>query len=393
MLGGLASAFAARRGWDVTLVRVGLIIAMLVTGIGAVAYVAGWLLVPEEGQEEATASSILKDPTSVIAAVSVIPVLIGVHIITAELSLGWGSNFIWAAVLGTAGMFIVSRNGTETDQAAIRRILHVTSTSVGSHNRVYLVVRVGAAVILVVAGLVLVTSNNDSRGSILILVLCAMGGVVILLGPWWLNVGRDLVLERQARARAEERAEIASRVHDSVLQTLTMIQRSAADPATVARLARKQERELRSWLFDGAVPNSAEHRSATLSEALRALQEEAEEAHELRVELVTVGDHPMSPEIDALVGATREALTNAAKWSGVPEVAVYAEAEPDKIEVFVRDRGKGFERSRVSSDRRGLSESIEGRMSRFGGTGQIRSSAGHGTEVRLTLPVKDGAQR
>ncbi len=208
--------------------------------------------------------------------------------------------------------------------------------------------------------------------------------LVLLLGPWWLRIARDLVLERQARARAEERADIAARVHDSVLQTLALIQRRAEDPQAVVQLARAQERELRSWLFEGRAPGDAD--VSSFAEGVRQIQRDVEARHGVPVEVVTVADCPLDEHLSALLAATREATVNAAKWSGAAVISVFAEVEPDKVNVAVRDRGKGFDPAAVPGDRKGVAESIRGRMSRHGGEATVQSAPGEGTKVTLTMP-------
>ena len=183
-------------------------------------------------------------------------------------------------------------------------------------------------------------------------------------------------------ARAEERAEMASHLHDSVLQTLALIQRRAGDPGEVATLARAQERELRAWLF-GVGPGS----DGGLVEGLRRAAAEVEELHRVRVEVVAVGDVGASEQVTALVAAAREAMINAARHSGIDEVAVFAEVSSDSATVYVRDRGRGFDPEKVPPDRRGVAESIRGRMSRVGGRAEVVSAVGRGTEVRLEVPV------
>jgi signal transduction histidine kinase len=179
---------------------------------------------------------------------------------------------------------------------------------------------------------------------------------------------------------------VAARVHDSVLQTLALIQRDPDDPKRVAALARRQERELRAWLY-GSGPTDADTLAGALSEAAT----EIEELHGVRVEIASGGDTPLDDGVRAVVLAAREAMQNAAKFSGADEISVYAEAEPARISVFVRDRGSGFDRKAVPDDRRGLAESIEGRMARAGGTATITSKPGSGTEVELTLPREEVA--
>ncbi len=190
--------------------------------------------------------------------------------------------------------------------------------------------------------------------------------------------------ERTRRIRSEERAEVAARVHDSVLQTLALVQREADDPKRVAQLARRQERELRGWLY----PEGQLFQEDTLVAAIGNAAAEVEELHGVRVEVASAGNAPLDEDARAVVLAAREAMANAARFSGADEVSVYAEADPEAISVFVRDRGAGFDRDAVPAERRGLAESIEGRMARHGGSATITSAQGEGTEVELTLPRK-----
>jgi signal transduction histidine kinase len=215
-----------------------------------------------------------------------------------------------------------------------------------------------------------------------------IGAIAVLCGPWWLRVMRDLGVERQARIRAEERAEMASRVHDSVLQTLALIQRRADSPQQVVQLARAQERELRSWLFDGRAPGSMDGIAATFAAAIRLIQQDVEAQYGVAIEAVTVGDCELHDDDDlgALLAAAREAAVNAAKWSGAPVISLFAEVEPGEVSVFVRDRGRGFDPDAVPADRKGLAESVRARMERRGGQASIRSVPGEGTEVSLTMP-------
>jgi signal transduction histidine kinase len=216
---------------------------------------------------------------------------------------------------------------------------------------------------------------------------------VVVFGPWWLRLARDLVSERQARARAEERADLAARVHDSVLQTLALIQRQASHPDQVVKLARAQERDLRSWLFDGRPPGATEEEDATLADGVARIQQSVEAAHGANIDAVVVGDCPLDERVRGLLDAGREAVVNATKWSGAPVVSVFAEVEPTAVSLYVRDRGSGFDPGEVPEDRKGVSESIEGRMRRLGGTATIRSTPGEGTEVALHLPLDKRERR
>ena len=291
-------------------------------------------------------------------------------------------------MFSVAGLTLIWRNAPDDERAAMHRLVQPLESLGGSGTAAPRATRLrlaGAAVLLAV-GLGWLLSLH---GGIHLLAplggfLLVAAGIVLLLGPWWLRIARDLVLERQARARAEERADIAARVHDSVLQTLALIQRRAEDPQAVVQLARAQERELRSWLFEGRAPGDAD--VSSVAEGVRQIQRDVEARHGVPVEVVTVGDCPLDEHLSALLAAAREATVNAAKWSGAAVISVFAEVEPDKVSIAVRDRGKGFDPDAVPGDRKGVAESIRGRMSRHGGEATVQSAPGEGTKVTLTMP-------
>jgi signal transduction histidine kinase len=240
-------------------------------------------------------------------------------------------------------------------------------------------------VLLVVGAALLFLSSNHVLGGLRDAALTAVVVIValsLILAPFLWRLGRNLAAERAERIRSEERAELAAHLHDSVLQTLTLMQKRADDPREVAALARRQERELRDWLADDGHRSSAR----TLSAALREAAESTEDDHRLAVEVVTVGDCELDERAQAVLGAAREALVNAAKHAGeAGPVRVYAELDDERIEVFVTDRGPGFALPHVPPDRRGVRESILGRMERAGGRAEVRSAPGRGTEVELAI--------
>ncbi|HET8594031.1 MAG TPA: ATP-binding protein, partial [Intrasporangium sp.] len=211
-------------------------------------------------------------------------------------------------------------------------------------------------------------------------VLAALVGLAVLSAPWILRLWSNLRDEQAARIRATERADIAAHLHDSVLQTLALIQRQSQDAGMVARLARAQERQLRSYLYD------EDARAGTLGAALTAALDEVEDLHGVPVELVVTGDRPMDPHLDALVKAVREAAWNAVRHAS-PPVTAYVEVGPKRVEAFVRDHGSGFDLDDVAADRAGVRESIVGRMERHGGTAKIKRRS-DGTEIELCLPVE-----
>jgi signal transduction histidine kinase len=197
------------------------------------------------------------------------------------------------------------------------------------------------------------------------------------------RMARDLTAERSARIREQERAEVAAHVHDSVLHTLTLIQRHVDDPREVARLARSQERELRGWLYRPADGSAG---ATQLGATLEAAAAEVEDAHGVAIEVVVVGDCPLDDRLVAVRDAAREAMVNAAKYAKGAPVSMYAEVEPDQVTVFVRDRGPGFDPDTVPADRLGLRQSVVGRMARHGGRAIVTSEPGEGTEVQLEMP-------
>ena len=249
-------------------------------------------------------------------------------------------------------------------------------------------VRAAFGMLLVVSGIVALLATTESwralRSGIVAVVVIGCG-LFLVFGPWLWRLGTELVDERRERIRSDERAEVAAHLHDSVLQTLAMVQRRADEPREVVRLARKQERELRSWLLSGRQVD-ADAIAGSLGAALAALGAELEEVHGVPVEVVQVRDCDLDERLRAQLLAAREAISNAQRHSGAERVSVYCEVGATEVSMFVRDRGRGFDRDGVAPDRRGISESIEGRMARHGGRAAVRSNPGVGTEVELVMP-------
>jgi signal transduction histidine kinase len=301
------------------------------------------------------------------------------------------AEYGWGQVFTVAGLVLIWRNAPDDERAAMRRLVQPlesfgASGKTGKAARRATRLRIVAAAVLLAVGLGWLLSLHGGTQLLEPLsgFLLVVAAIVLLLGPWWLRIARDLVFERQGRVRAEERADIAAHMHDSVLQTLALIQRRAEDPQAVVQLARAQERELRSWLFEGRPPGDTD--VVSFAEGVRQIQRDVEARHGVPVEIVTVADCPLDEHLNALLAATREATVNSAKWSGAAVVSVFAEVEPDKVNVAVRDRGKGFDPAAVPGDRKGVAESIHGRMSRHGGEAAVQSAPGEGTKVTLTMP-------
>jgi signal transduction histidine kinase len=396
--GGVAAGLAVWRNFSPTTVRIALAVAALVSSGWAVPfYILGWLLIPARGQaalndqtpvdQPTIASRARHDSRGLALAVGLATLLAVCLLLLGLLNDGAIASYLWPQVISVAGLTLIWRNASDSEQAALRRLVAPLESlgTTGPANRRATRLRIAGAAVLLAGGLGWLLSLRGGTALLQPLggFVLVVAGFVLLLGPWWLRIARDLVLERQARARAEERSDIAARVHDSVLQTLALIQRRADDPQAVVQLARAQERELRSWLFEGRAPGDAV--ASSFAEGVRQIQREVEARHGVPVEVVTVGDCPLDPGLSALLAAAREATVNAAKWSGAAVISVYAEVEADKVSVAVRDRGAGFDPDAVPGDRKGVAESIRGRMSRHGGTATVQSAPGEGTKVTLEL--------
>ena len=388
LVAGVAAGIAARTGIDLRLVRASFVLAALFSGFGVAAYILAWLLIPDTGSHANIATKALADRQGITLAAGVGSVLVAMLVIISVVGAGWLGSLAWPLVISVAGLVLIWRNAPADERETLRRLVDPLVGFAGDTTPARIAARVSIAVVLVFGGLVTLLLGHTRSALLQPLagVALVIAAIVVVMGPWWLRITRDLVDERQARIRAEERAEMASRVHDSVLQTLAMIQRRSGDAQQVVRLARAQERELRSWLFDGRPPGSFDGDCTTFGAGVRLIQRDVEAEHGVSVEVVTVGDCPIDDGIDALLAAAREATVNAAKWSGVEVVSLFAEVEPSEVSLFVRDRGRGFDPEAVPDDRKGLSESIHARMGRRGGLATVRSVPGEGTEVRLTMP-------
>ncbi|WP_280274700.1 PspC domain-containing protein [Nocardia wallacei] len=383
VVGGVAGGVADHLGVDVFKVRMAFVLLSALMGAGIVAYGMLWICTPAGADAPPPSNSERRQAVGLI--------LLGLAL---AVSMSWLFNGTAAKVVApiivvAVGAALVWR---EFDAEGPRSILGLPA-----RPSVLTWTRILAGITLIVVGLgvvVLARINLSSMGSALIAVAVTLIGMGLLTVPLWLRMMRALNAERAARIRNEEREEIASHLHDSVLQTLALIQRQAEDPQEVTRLARSQERELRRWLFEDTVPAQS-----SLAAALRTIAGEVEDQHGVKVTPVTVGDVSMDPgetgiglpreHFTAVLGASREALVNAAKHAGVPTIDLFAEVEPHQVSIFVRDRGTGFDPADVPADRRGLAKSIRARIERRGGTVEIQSTRGRGTEVRIMLPRND----
>ncbi|QBI52402.1 ATP-binding protein [Streptomonospora litoralis] len=290
---------------------------------------------------------------------------------------GWFEPVLWFIIFGALGATILwqQANPALREEWMSTSVLAQTGKSWA---------RTGAGVLLVVIGaigfLVFQQELSQARAG-LTFAATIIVGMCVIAAPWIVGLVRERDRERRERIRSQERAELAAHIHDSVLHTLTLIQRRADDAREVQRLARVQERALRGWLYQR--PADAE---TTVKPALERVAAEVEEAHGVPIEVVCVGDCPIDDGVHAELRAAREAMVNASKYAGSDSISVFGEVDPEEVLVFVRDRGAGFDLDAVPEDRMGVRGSILGRMDRHGGSARIRTAPGEGTEVQLRMP-------
>ena len=374
LLGGVAGALADHLGVPRRAVRLAFVLLSFSAGLGVLLYGAFWIVLRTRAADapDGPARSAVQYAVAVLAAATVL--LINAR----TLPLGW---LFLPSVLACFGAALLWRQASETDRERWRR-LSTSSLSAGATDQLgWLRIVAGVTLVLTGAIFILARAGISAAGAALAAVLVTAGGIALITGPWWLRLMRELTTERRERIRNEERAEIAAHLHDSVLQTLALIQRNAHQPREVARLARGQERELRAKLYGVGVQNGR------FGNALHATAAEIEDTYAIAVDVVVVGDHAIDSRLEALLAASREALVNAAKHSGVSSVSVYAEVTDGCAEVFVRDRGVGFDPARTDPSRQGIRGSIIGRLERQHGTATIRSTPGAGTEVQLRVEL------
>jgi signal transduction histidine kinase len=347
VVAGVAAGIGDALGVDATVVRLTFAFLTFASGAGIVAYLGAWALLPAPAAAQPSRRRRIVGTVFLVWAA-----------ILALRGVGLSDSIVWPLALVGAGLVIGT--GAHTFGLGQRRA------------------QVAAVVLLVAGVVVFVGDNTGGRSSTLLSPGAVAVALLLVVAPWGWRLIRERDEERAARVREQERADFAARVHDSVLQTLTLIQK---EPADARKLARRQERELRAWLY----PEREAPATGTLAAAIESAAAEIEELHGVRVELVRTGDAPLDERVSALVLAAREAMANAARHAGVEEVSVFVDAGEDGVSVYVRDRGAGFDPDAVATDRRGLAESIRGRMERVGGSARIVSAPGAGTEVELEL--------
>ncbi|HVL97298.1 MAG TPA: PspC domain-containing protein [Solirubrobacteraceae bacterium] len=388
VVGGVCAGLAPRLGLDPLLLRVVFVVGATAGGAGLVLYLLLWALLP--AGEGAMRLPRLRGAGGVQVAAGIGLLVLSLLLLFRAWGLWVGDALVWPLTLVASGAALLWRQSQKPGQPA------ATAEDAPARPRerpaVSLTDRLGAAArgraalgaaLVVGGGLVFLWLNDALRPArdVLLAVVVVVVAAGIILAPWWLRLARGLAAERAERIRSQERAELAAHLHDSVLQTLALVQRRAEDPRAVATLARRQERELRAWLNGARAPGAG----TSLVAALERAAADVEDAHGVVVDAVTVGDCPLDERTEALAAAAREALVNAAKFAGEQPIALYAEVTPERVEVFVRDRGPGFDLAAVPPDRRGVRESIVGRMQRHGGRAVVASPAGAGTEVELVM--------
>lgn len=418
MLAGVCQGVAAHLGWPVGLVRGGFLVLAVMEGLGLFLYGALWVLLPPAREEVAPQApglaaagrsgmrkalgqaqpsdadrahshqadaDLLPRRRGVMAARDRAALMAlglfssGLVLLSLHFGLGPSTALLWPFGVAAAGVAMVWRQAdvpSATDDGEAEQGLWA--------RRGPMAARVTVGMGLVGVAVTMVAASRIGVGQLpLMLAMAALMvlGVGIASAPWLTRLRRNARHAHEQALLEQARADMAAHLHDSVLQTLALIQRQSDDSRAVASLARRQERELRAWLY-GDEPTDA-----SLRTALTRAAQQIEDERGVDVELVVVGDHELDSSLDALVRAAREAMLNAAKHSGADRVDVFCEVEDGVAEVFVRDRGAGFRMAEIADDRMGVRRSILERMERHGGTARIRSEPGEGTEVRLVMKI------
>jgi signal transduction histidine kinase len=382
---GVAGGLGERLGVDPILVRIAFAVLAIGGGSGVLLYLLAWGLSVEPDAAAAPATPVRRRANG-RQAVALGMVVFGTMLLLRQMGLWFGDRIAWPVALAAAGAAVIWSRSDDRDRARWTRAgARIPGNPVEAlfSGRVGLV-RIVIGGVLVASGMGLALANQGTNlaaaGNALLAMAITAAGLLLIFGPWTSRLARQLAEERRVRIRSEARAEMAAHLHDSVLHTLALIQRADSAPEVVA-LARRQERELRAWLYAPPAPPDG-----SLRPAVEAIATRVEQLHNVPVDVVVVGDAPLDERGRAMVDACQEAALNAARHSGAPLVSVYVEVEPDQLTGFVRDQGKGFDPGQVPADRRGIADSIRGRVHRHGGSATITSGPGEGTEVQLRMP-------
>jgi phage shock protein PspC (stress-responsive transcriptional regulator) len=383
LIAGVCAGLARYFGIDPLWVRIAFVAASAAGGFGIVVYVLAWAFMPAEVGVTPRRLPWTGRRASVEVGAGAGLLLLALLLALRASSLWFSDAIVWPLVLVGAGAALLWRQSLTSDTEPEPRTSDLRPpTSDRDHTRIS---RTGLGVALVIAaGIVFLqaTGSLSAARDVVLAVLVVAVGLSVIFAPLIARLIRSLSTERSERIRSQERAEMAAHLHDSVLQTLALMQKRADDPREVAALARRQERELRSWLSGRG---AAAQNGRQLLSALEAAADEIEHEHGVPIDVVAVGDAALGEPGEAAVAAAREAMLNASKFGGGSPVDVYAEVSGGRVQIFVRDRGPGFDTSAIPDDRRGVRESIVGRMERHGGRASIRAAEGGGTEVELVV--------
>ncbi len=391
LVAGVCGGLGARLGVDPVVLRLALVALSFAGGAGIAIYLVLWA-VTEDQLGPTRVSTPRRTTTQQSASIALITV--GLLLLLREMGLWFGDGLVWPVAVATLGSGLLWARDDESRLSWLRRgpgEEAPVATSLGSSLAQVGLVRMIVGGALVAVGMVGFLAANDRLGAVTDLALAflvAVVGLGLVFGPWLSRLVGQLGAERRERIRTEERAAVAAHLHDSVLQTLALIQRAADQPARTRALARRQERELRAWLYGQAGEGSGDQ-PGTFGEALARLATDIEQDHDVRVEAVVVGDGPIDAPGRELLAAVREAVANAARHAGVDAVDVFLEGDESEVVATVRDRGAGFDPDEVADDRHGVRHSIRGRLKRAGGQASLTTAPGEGTEWELRVPRPD----
>jgi signal transduction histidine kinase len=410
MVAGVLAGLGERLRVDPLILRVAFVVLAIATGgLALLGYLVAWAALPAGEGGRAPLSRFGRVPRvrgDWRLALGVGLLTLSCLLAFRQLGIWWSDAIVWPLVAAAFGVALLWGRSRRTEEAEAMDAASLDSSPVATEHAGPVPSKPSATrasrlgdlyqgvfgVLLVIGAALLFLSSNHVLGGLrdaAVTTVVVVVALALILAPFLWRLGRNLANERAERIRSQERAELAAHLHDSVLQTLALMQKRADDPREVAALARRQERELRQWLA-----GDGRYTDGRFAAALRRTAEEVEDVYRAVIDVVVVGDRALDERSEPVLGAVREALVNAARHAGdAGPIRVYAEVEEDAIEVFIRDRGRGFDLASVPADRRGVRESIIGRMERAGGAAEIRRIPDGGTEVSLSVRVPETEQK
>jgi signal transduction histidine kinase len=377
LIGGVAGGIADHLGISVLAVRVAFVAAAFGGGLGVVLYAVFWIVLPMAPRQDGRTGMRLIEYVVAITA--------GIVVLASSTWVSPLGDLFIPAAIGCVGAALLWRQAGAGQRERWREMSRTSLTAAADDRWGLVRVVAGTGLVIVGCGAVLATADVSALRDGVQAVAVTLVGVALITGPWWVRMVTDLGEERRERIRSQERANLAAHLHDSVLQTLALIQRNAESPREVTRLARSQERELRTLLYAADGPGEPADPLGHLGDALRSTAAEVEDSYAVTVDVVVVGDADLDERLAALVAAAREAMVNAARHAGVDTLSVYAEVEPTAVVAYVRDRGCGFDLDAVPADRQGVRGSILDRVERHRGEATVHSTPGAGTEVTIRM--------